>query len=93
MKEEEKKLTAKIKDTWDIKYLREQVFMPFGSAMNAYGQTNYATGKSTKEFLEDIENIFQLCQGFVFDSFNKINTDKGNEIEIPLKKKKENEDK
>ena len=49
------------KNEWDIKFLRDQPFMPFGSMMNAFGLLNEGKGITPEEFLKVSESIFGLC--------------------------------
>src|SRR4030042_5664706 len=43
---------------WEVKFLRENWTMPFGSLLNAYAQMNQQKPKKMKEFLNDIDGLF-----------------------------------
>jgi len=76
-----------VKDTWDIKYLREEVFMPFGSLCGVIGQLYQRAGKTAdeKEIDKWVRWAFNLACEFVEERYNKI--EKGEEeVELPLKK-------
>jgi hypothetical protein len=52
-----------------------EVFMPFGSGMNAYGQVNQGKEKPIKEFLTDMEAIFDKATDLVQKSHPSPNAD------------------
>jgi len=49
---------------WEIRFLREQPFMPFGSLMNAFAQIHQGKGMSWKEFQRWAIGIFKLSRKF-----------------------------
>ena len=51
-------MTQKNYNQWEIKFLRENWMMPFGSLLNAYAQMNQQKPKEMKEFLTDIDELF-----------------------------------
>jgi mevalonate kinase len=53
-----KTMTQKNYNQWEIKFLRENWMMPFGSLLNAYAQMNQQKPKEMKEFLTDIDELF-----------------------------------
>lgn len=57
MKADEKK--------WDMKFLKEYPFMPFGSLMNAFGNINQGKGMDYVAFETASKNIFALAKSFV----------------------------
>jgi len=61
-----------VKDQWSEKYLREQPFMGFGSAMNAFGLINEGKGMPLDEFLEAMEKIFKKVSEFTEESYQKV---------------------
>jgi len=67
------KIKGKIQDKWDLKFVKESRYMPFGSAMNAYGNINQGKGISVKKFLEDMFVIAEACQTLIEDSLKIAN--------------------
>lgn len=63
----------KVKDNWDVKFIRDGRYMPFGSAMNSYGLINKGKGITAKKFLEDMFLIADACQTLVEDSLRTAN--------------------
>ena len=62
---------------WDIKFLKEYPFMPFGSLMNAWATINQGKDMSLDEFLADAQKIFELATKLVESRAQevKINND------------------
>ena len=60
----------KPKDAWDIKFLREQPFMAFGSLCNLIGQA-YRGKAITEVGLEELaKQAFRLAQEFTKEAFD-----------------------
>lgn len=47
---------------WDIKFLREQPFMAFGSLLNGYAQMHQQRPVAMAKFERDARRLFQLAQ-------------------------------
>jgi len=73
-----------VKDQWAEKFLRESVFMPFGSMMNAYGQINEGKGISLEEFEKISKKIFKLCLEFTEKAYDRVSQEE-TEIDLPTK--------
>jgi hypothetical protein len=86
MAPDKKKRVIFPKSQWDEKYIREQPFMAFGSAMNSFGRINQGKGMPIEAFEIAMDKIFEKCQGYAFDAFDS--TAKSGEPDIPEKKKK-----
>ena len=73
-----------IKNQWDEKYLRESVFMPFGSMCNLIGQALHGTGIKQDEFEELSRKAFDLAMEFTKEAFERTESklDKKT-VEIP----------
>ena len=56
MKEKREKLITS--DIWTEKFIREKIFMPFGTMMNSYAIINQGKGISRIDFIQDAEEIF-----------------------------------
>ena len=52
---------AKIKDTWDNKYLRSEHFFPLGSIMKAYGDMHHGKPVPMEQFKKDAMELFELA--------------------------------
>jgi hypothetical protein len=63
MKADEKK--------WDMKFLKEYPFMPFGSLMNAFGNINQGKGMDYKDFEKSAKDIFSLAKSFVKEQYEE----------------------
>ena len=72
-----------VKSPWDVKYLREQPFMAFGSMMNAYSTINQGKGITFNEFKETSSKIFELAREFTSKSFDGVT--KEDSVDIPIK--------
>jgi hypothetical protein len=75
-----------VKDQWDERYLRESLWMPFGSLMNSYAQANQQKGISLEEFVKVARKAFELASEFTEEAFKKIEREPKKEVELPLKK-------
>ena len=60
------------KNQWDTKYLRESVFMPFGSMCNLIGQAFQGKGITDEEFEKLTVKAFDLAMEFVKDAFERV---------------------
>jgi len=79
------KITAK--DQWAEKYLRESVWMPFGSLCNLFGQSNQGQGL-TKEALKEVaEVIFGCVMDFTEKAFSRTQRESVSDEgpELPMK--------
>ena len=72
-------------DVWDIKYLREQPFMAFGSMMNAYGRMNEGKGCTVKELEKIAEDIYNIALELTDRAYKNSISDDEEEVEIPMK--------
>jgi len=72
-----------VKGPWDIKYLREQPFMAFGSMMNAFGKVNQGKGMDVEAFKIACEKIWQQAEKFTEEKFNSVLKEDG--MDLPLK--------
>ena len=81
------KQTNKIiaKSQWDEKYLREALWMPFGSLCNLVGQAFQGKGIKPEELNDLAHKIFELASEFTEKTYSKIEKVE-EEIEIPVKK-------
>jgi hypothetical protein len=72
---------------WDIKYLRSQPFMPFGSMMNAYGQMYQQAPKTLKEFFKDVGEIFEFSQKLIEKTMEDYpeGTPENKKVDFPTK--------
>ena len=68
----ETKNKVQIKNDWEVKWLREGIFMPFGSMVNAYGQIHQQQATSLRgnkvainKFLEDMWKIYETSTEMV----------------------------
>jgi hypothetical protein len=52
-------------DQWVQKFVRESVFMPFGSLLNAYGQVYRGKDIPFKEFKEQVKELFTVSLCFI----------------------------
>ncbi len=69
--------------TWDIKYLKEYPFMPFGSLLNAWANINQGKGISLEEFLEQAEEIFKLAKKLVENRAKETQVSLDNSFDEP----------
>ena len=76
-----------VKDQWSEKYLREALWMPFGSLCNLVGQAFQGKGKGIKpKELNDLAHkIFELASEFTEKTYDKIEKVEEEEIELPVK--------
>jgi len=75
-------------DTWDIKYLRKALWMPFGSMCNLVGQAYQGKEINSEELEVLTKKIFELAMEFTEDAYKRIERQEPEEgIEIPIKKK------
>jgi len=70
---------------WDKKYLRESVFMPFGSMCNLIGQTYQGRELKGKKFENLTRKAFSLAIEFTQQAFKRggNNEEVGKENELP----------
>jgi len=78
------------KNQWDEKWLREALWMPFGSLMNSYAQTNQQKGITLEEFEKVAKKAFALSMRFTEQAFNRVITSSQTEKELDLPQKNEN---
>lgn len=80
------------KDQWAEKYLREQPFMPVGSAANMFGQMFHGKGVPTKkeqeQALKFMDAIVARCQKYVQDLYQKVGVNE-EEVEFQVEPKKD----
>ena len=72
-------------EKWDLKYLREQPYMAFGSMMNAYSNINHGVGLSVKEFEESSESIFRLACKLTEERFSETSLPDSSEGKLNFK--------
>ena len=78
------------KNQWDEKYLRESLWMPFGSMMNAFGQINQGRFMDYETFENVAKSLFKLCLEFTEQAYNRASQEEKEE-EIDLPEKNENQ--
>ena len=59
-------------DKWNIKFLREQPFMAFGSMMNAWGQEHKGKPQDIDDFLRDTNKIFDKAIELTKKSYEDV---------------------
>jgi hypothetical protein len=70
---------------WEIRFLREGIFMPLGSLLNAWAVINEGKGKDIETFKKEAEELFELAIKFVEDGI-KISKEKENQnLDFPKK--------
>lgn len=74
-----------VKDQWAEKYLREALWMPFGSMCNFLGQAFQGKGIEDADFERLAKKVFELASAFTEQAYEKI-TRLEEEPEIPVKK-------
>jgi len=89
MQNDKKNIKLTIENKWDIAYLKDRPFMPFGSIVNAYGLVNKGSNKTTEEFLEDMSKLWAWAVNITADLNNSLKLPKKNmppseEIDIPV---------
>lgn len=84
----DKKVVAK--DQWAEKYLRESVWMPFGSLCNLYGQVNQGQAMSKESLKEVAEIIFGCVMDFTEKAFNRTERQTASEKAPELQIKNDN---
>ena len=61
-----------VKDRWDEKYLREALWIPFGSLSNLVGQAFQGKGIDEETLKGLAKTIFELASQFTEETYNKI---------------------
>jgi len=69
------------KDQWEEKFLREALWMPFGSMCNLVGQSFQGKGISKEELDKVTRKIFELAMEFTEEAFKRVR--RGKEEEGP----------
>ena len=78
-----KKLPAK--NQWDEKWLRESLWMPFGSMCNLLAQAYQGKEVDEKTFETLARKAFELSEEFTEKAYNRIEPKNADEPEIPIK--------
>ena len=78
--------STNIKGPWDIKFLREQPFMAFGSMMNSFGNVNQGKGMDVEAFKIAAKTIWNQAVEFAQESFDKVTNEES--MHLPIKKAK-----
>jgi len=76
-----------VNDQWAEKFLRESVWMPFGSMCNLVGQA-YQGQSMTETVLQNLaETIFTLSMDFTKRAYERVEKagDNSGEVDIPVK--------
>lgn len=73
------------KSVWDEKYLRESVWMPFGSMCNLIGQSLAGKDIDTARLEELATKTFELAINFTKVAFERVEKSGGDEPDIPIK--------
>jgi len=89
---EENKI-IKVKDKWAEKYVKDSVWFPFGSLLNAWAAIKKDTPISLDEFLKDTDKIFDKAVDSTIQAYKiykKIEVDDSSatNFQMPLKSKK-----
>ena len=77
-----------IKTQWDEKYLREALWMPFGSMCNLVGQSYQGKEIDTAKLEELATKIFGLALQFTKETYERTEKQSEEEPEVPVKTKK-----
>lgn len=64
-------MIKKDEKVWDLKFLKEYPFMPFGSLMNAFGNINQGKGMDYVAFETASKNIFKMAKSFVKEQYEE----------------------
>lgn len=72
---------------WEIKFLREGGFMPFGSLMNAWGQINQGKGMDLEEFKKSAEELFKLSLKMIKEAIKEAKEVPQWQVDFPSKTK------
>ena len=78
----------KTNDTWEIKFLRENWTMPFGSMCNLLGQSYQGQEIDTARLEELTSKAFELSLRFTEEAYSRVQKENENKIDVPIKKKK-----
>lgn len=85
MSEETKKI--QVPDQWAEKYLRESLWMPFGSLCNLVGQAYQGKGITAEELQTLAQAIFVLTMSFTESAYTRTERESKDEgPDIPRKK-------
>jgi len=77
-----------MKDNWDVKYLRESVFMPFGSMCNLIGQAYQGKGITIEELENLTKKAFVLALTFVSKAYDEAGEQETGKADLPMKNQK-----
>jgi len=59
-------------DDWDKKFIRENLFMPFGSLVNGYCNLHKGEGITDEEFRKKMNWLFNMARGYSNFAFNRF---------------------
>lgn len=68
-------------DTWDIKFLREYPFMPFGSMINAWAVIHQGQNITPEEFEKVAKFLFKIAKELVDGRMEEIKSPEESEEE------------
>jgi len=77
-------MVIKAKTQWDEKYLRESLWMPFGSMCNLTGQALAGKDITPKVLGELATKIFELSLKFTEEAYKRSEKVAEDEIDIPI---------
>lgn len=61
-----------IKNEWDLKYLKDGRYMPFGSMCRAYSQLNQNKDIDINKFLSDMDKLAEKSLELIIQDINRI---------------------
>lgn len=74
-----------VSDIWSEKYLREAVWMPFGSMSNIIAQSYNGKEIEPQKLKELTQEAFDLAMEFTKEAFLRVQRGKTKELELPKK--------
>ena len=75
----------KAKNQWDEKFLREALWMPFGSMCNLIGQAYQGKGINIEELENLAAKAYELALQFTKEAYERAEKEDEKEPEIPTR--------